>query len=77
MKTITVIDIRVPIVKDTMAMAGQHMTCPGSAAGTMEYHGIRVKPYTPTQNIYSRFLLPRHRLSRITAYLEVKIWSLF
>ena len=28
------------------------------------------------QNIYSRLSLSRTRLSRITAYLEVKIWSL-
>ena len=29
------------------------------------------------KNIYSRLSLSRTRLSRITAYLEVKIWSLF
>ena len=28
-------------------------------------------------DIYSRISLSRTRLSRITAYLEVKIWSLF
>ena len=27
--------------------------------------------------MYSRFSLSRPRLSRVTAYLEVKIWSLF
>ena len=29
------------------------------------------------KNIYSRTSLSRTRLFRITAYLEVKIWSLF
>ena len=31
----------------------------------------------PRTTLYSRLSLSRTRLSRITAYLEVKIWSLF
>ena len=36
-----------------------------------------LQKFSNTPRIYSRLSLSRVRLSRITAYLEVKIWSLF
>ena len=38
------------------------------------YKPMYWRPYPP---LYSRLLLSQLRLSRITAYIEVKIWSLF